>query len=207
MKSYSQYQQDSYILNNFFPHKTDGTFVDIGAHDGVAISNSLLFEQIGWTGICVEPLPKIFEQLKQNRNCKCINGVISDRDEDFIDFCAIEGYSEMLSGILEDYDERHKARIIHESNMHNCTRQKLKIPNFKFNDVVDFSHVDFLDIDTEGNELQILETINYDYYSINLILVENNYNTPEIPNFLSTKKFKYITTLGSDQLFKSTLHP
>ena len=61
MKSYSQYEQDIYILNNFFQNKKDGMFVDIGAHDGVTISNSLLFEKIGWNGICVEPLPKIFD--------------------------------------------------------------------------------------------------------------------------------------------------
>ncbi len=202
MKSYSQYEQDIYILNNFFQTKKDGTFVDIGAHDGVTLSNSLLFEELGWSGICIEPLPKIFEQLKQNRKCKCINGVISDKDELYVEFCAIEGYSEMLSGILDNYDERHKTRILHESNTFNCTRQKLKIPNFKFNNVVDFNHIDLLDIDTEGNELEILKTIDYNRYTIDLILVENNYNTNSIPDFLISKKFKYITTIGCDQVFK-----
>jgi FkbM family methyltransferase len=202
MKSYSQYKQDEYILTNFFKDKRNGTFVDIGAHDGVTISNTLLFEEIGWTGICVEPLPKIFKQLEQNRKCKCINGVISDKDESHVEFCAIEGYSEMLSGILDNYDERHKNRILHESNAHNCTRQKLKIPNFKFNDVVDFNYINLLDIDTEGSELEILKTIDYDRYTIDLILVENNYNTNDIPDFLISKEFKYVTTLGCDQLFK-----
>lgn len=202
MKSYSQDGQDIYILNNFFPNKTDGTFVDIGANDGLTISNSLLFEELGWTGVCVEPLPTAFDKLTQNRKCECVNGVISDKNASHVDFCAIEGYSEMLSGIVDKYDERHKIRILNESSLHDCKRQKIKVPNFKFNDLIKFNRINLLDIDTEGGELEILKSINYDVYAIDLILVENNYGTNDMQEFLQTKNFKSITRLGADELFK-----
>ena len=202
MKTYSQDNQDIYILEQFFPHKRDGVFVDIGAHDGVTISNSLLFEEIGWSGICVEPLPKIFEQLKQNRKCQCVNGVISNKDVDYVSFCAIDGYAEMLSGIIDAYDPLHKIRILNESAAYGCTRQKIQVQNFKFNELIKFKHIQLLDIDTEGGELEILKSINYELYNIDLILVENNYNNADMRAFLTTKNFEHVIKLGADDLFK-----
>lgn len=65
---YSQYQQDR-ILNEFiFRNARAGAFLDIGAYDGVLFSNTCFFERdLGWRGICVEPTPHIFAQLRKNR--------------------------------------------------------------------------------------------------------------------------------------------
>ena len=60
---YSEYYQDRYVNRCFFKGKTSGFFVDIGAYDGVRISNSLYFEQLGWDGICFEPDPRQFADL------------------------------------------------------------------------------------------------------------------------------------------------
>jgi FkbM family methyltransferase len=204
MKSYSQYQQDVYILNNYFPNKKDGVFVDIGAHDGVSLSNSLLFEEQGWDGVCIEPLPKVFEKLIKNRKCTCVNGAVSDKDGEYIEFCAIEGDCEMLSGILEKYDNAHKERILRESRGNNSTRQKLKIANLKFNDIIKFKHINLLGLDTEGGELDILKSIDYNKYVIDFILVENNYGTSDFYGFLKTKNFKFVTSLGCDQLYMNS---
>lgn len=201
MKSYSQYEQDTYVLNNFFKDKKNGTYIDIGAHDGITLSNTYLFEQIGWQGICFEPLPNIFKKLTQNRKCTCINGVISDKSDEYVDFCYIEGYSEMLSGILDDYDQRHKQRILNESQMYNCTRSKIKVKNYLFNDIVNHSKINYLSIDTEGNEIKILKSIDYKKYDIDIIGAENNYNDPDMKNFLEEKGFNLLTVLGSDWYF------
>ena len=53
MNYYSQFEQDKFVYENFFQGKTDGYFVDIGAHDGTTFSNSRFFEELGWTGVCV----------------------------------------------------------------------------------------------------------------------------------------------------------
>jgi hypothetical protein len=78
-KYYSQYGQDKFAHEKFFNNKKDGIFVDIGAHDGISYSNTYFFEKhLEWQGICIEPLPKVFEDLTTNRNCICINGCIAD---------------------------------------------------------------------------------------------------------------------------------
>ena len=49
MKFYSQYRQDEWLYNNLFKDKKDGTFLEIGADDGIDKSNTKLFEDLGWS--------------------------------------------------------------------------------------------------------------------------------------------------------------
>ncbi len=55
MKYYSQIEtrQDQWLIEEVFPGKTDGVFLDIGAGNGVDMSNTYALEQLGWSGICV----------------------------------------------------------------------------------------------------------------------------------------------------------
>ena len=70
MESYSQHGQDLYVYETFFKNSAaKGCFVEIGAYDGVTLSNTLLFERhLGWSGLCIEPLPSAFEKLRTNRS-------------------------------------------------------------------------------------------------------------------------------------------
>jgi hypothetical protein len=60
---YSQYGQDIFI-SGLFQGKKDGVFVDIGAYDGIIMSNTYYLErELGWTGVCVEADKEIYERL------------------------------------------------------------------------------------------------------------------------------------------------
>jgi hypothetical protein len=63
---YSQHGED-YLLFTLFRRHTDGFYLDIGAFDGVHISNTYVFERLGWRGICVEAHPEYFSLLRVNR--------------------------------------------------------------------------------------------------------------------------------------------
>lgn len=111
---YSQFKQDKFLHQKVFNGKREGVFVDIGAHDGVSFSNTYFFEKsLGWKGICVEPIPEVFERLKNNRTAICFQGCICDKYET-ASFLRVKGYAEMLSGILENYDPKHVERIHNE---------------------------------------------------------------------------------------------
>ena len=65
--TYSQLKQDLNIID-FYKSKKNCYFVDIGAHDGINLSNTYLLEKkYNWTGICFEPLKKIYSDLFENR--------------------------------------------------------------------------------------------------------------------------------------------
>jgi len=202
MQNYSQSNQDLYVYENYFKNKPRGVFVDIGAHDGKTLSNTLFYENLGWEGICIEPLPSIYKKLILTRKCKCVCGAISDKDTDTVEFNAIEGYAEMLSGIADNYDPRHSERVTRELVSYGGSKSTIKVPNFKFNELIDYTHIDFLSVDTEGNELNILKTIDFNKYVIDVITVENNFAESHLADFLCPLGYELVTRLEADFLFK-----
>ena len=67
-KYYSQCKQDEILEETVFKHFQHGIYIDVGAHDGVSLNNTLYFhENNNWTGINIEPLPRVFEMLQKNR--------------------------------------------------------------------------------------------------------------------------------------------
>ena len=61
---YSQDGQDRFLDQKFFKEKTAGTFIEVGANDGITYSNTYFLEKFRqWKGICIEPHPGAFEKL------------------------------------------------------------------------------------------------------------------------------------------------
>lgn len=198
---YSQYKQDEFLHKNFFINKIDGFFVDIGAHDGITLSNSKFFEELGWNGICVEPIPSVFQKLINNRKCKCINAAISDKNEE-IDFLICEGYTEMLSGILDKYNPIHLSRLNNEIHIYGGKKEIIKVKSMRLEDIVSHNQkIDILSIDTEGSEYDILKSINFEKYEIDFIVFENPYFDHDFDNILG-KKYKKIFRLECDDIYK-----
>jgi FkbM family methyltransferase len=203
----SQFGQDEWLNNNIFHNKKGGFFIDIGAHDGVTISNTYFFEkELGWKGICVEPNPIIFQQLCQNRKSECIHGCAYNRDG-VVRFQWLDGYTEMLSGICETYNERHNDRIAREIAMCGGNRKIIDVFCYKLADILserNISHVDYISIDTEGSELQVLEGIDFDKVTFGVINVEVNYPEEDkwkMEQFLNSKNYKLCTSLGGDDIY------
>src|SRR3972149_7200372 len=133
----SQYAQDAVVHETFFPVKQDGIFVDIGAYDGVTISNSYFFEKdLGWKGICIEPNPQVFAKLQQSRKAICIQACISDKKET-AKFLKVSGYSEMLSGLSDKYDPKHLRRIDREIAKFGGEKQEIEVPTVTVNELAD----------------------------------------------------------------------
>ena len=78
MRSYSQFGEDVFILRRL-PLPTKGTFVEVGAYDGLASSNTKGFEEEGWNGLCIEADPLIAQACRRNRNCLVLSSGIGSR--------------------------------------------------------------------------------------------------------------------------------
>lgn len=204
---YSQYKQDSFIYNTFFKDKKNGTFVEIGANNGILISNTYFFEKyLGWSGICIEPIPDRFEELQKNRNCICINGCITDVSG-WKEFLLLTGpnHIQMLSGLVEKYDSQHVERIENELKENGGSKKVVRVECFRLMDLLKhfaIKHIDYISIDTEGGELSILKSIDYDSVEISIIGVENNYDSSDINDFLISKGYIFVTRLGCDEIYK-----
>ena len=75
---HSQTEQDLLLDETVFCGMRAGVFIDVGAHDGVSLSNTLMFERDrGWAGVCIEANPKVFPALAANRSARCLNVAVS----------------------------------------------------------------------------------------------------------------------------------
>lgn len=208
---YSAEGQDGYLLTTIFPDKNDGVFVDIGGYDGVYGSNTLACEKRGWRGICFEPIPLFFTQLKQRRNCICIQGCVSDH-EGYAEFLHVKhpvmmsGGSDMLSGLVEKYDPRHLEAVVELATKKNCTFEIFKVPCYLLNKMLDafqFDHIDLLCVDTEGGEYDILCSIDWDHFDIDVVIVEEIYADSPIQQFLESKGFVRLHSFCPDVLYRN----
>lgn len=200
MKYYSQDGQDKFLVEEIFKNKSSGFYIEIGANDGITLSNTKTLEDIGWDGACIEPLPESYEKLKYNRSCIKHNVAISNKTGK-LSFLQIDGYSEMLSGILDSYDPRHLERVNREITHYGGSKKVIEVDCFKFSDLIDVVDIDYISIDVEGSELDILKSINFDYHNIYCISVENNYGSIELNEFLISKNYKQIKSIGADNFF------
>lgn len=202
---HSQCQQDKYLNEVIFKNKKNGVFIDIGAHDGKTFSNSLFFEdELGWSGLCIEANPDVFKYLKKLRSAECINCCIVPVKEKDLHFLKIQGYPDMLSGIYEFYDPRHLQRIQNELNNMGGTFELIKLPVDTLNDILESKsiyEIDFLSLDIEGGELEILKNLDYSKFDIKVIVVENNFNDETFEVIMKKNGYNLVKNLEQDQVF------
>jgi FkbM family methyltransferase len=200
---HSQYKQDEFLHTSVFKGFRNGVFVDVGAHDGKSLNNTLFFEnELQWTGINIEPIPAVYETLIKTRpSCINLNCAISEVDGD-ADFLMNTGYTEMLSGIQSLYDPRHVERIQLENKHFGGTSTTVKVPTQRLETIFNkhaIEHVHYLSIDVEGAEYSVIKSINFDTVYIDVIGFENNYKDPsiDIMNYLQMKGFRLLK-IGTD---------
>jgi len=201
------YPQPWEFVLKIIGEKQNGIFVDVGAYDGVIVSNTHYFEdKLNWKGLCIEPNPNAFEKLLKSRTSNCINIGISNDDTE-LEFIKVNGYAEMLSGFKNYISDSHYERINEELVKNGGNIDFIIIKVRKLKDIFienNINNIDYLSIDTEGNEFNVLNSIDYDTCYINIISVENNDNSTDVKNFLTTKGFCFVTKICGDDIYKNT---
>ena len=202
----SQSGQDDAIVE-FFREKTDGYFLDIGANS--LGEDTLLLEESGWSGICVEPLEIQFSELSSKRKCICKNICIGDKNGE-VDFLMNEGYTSALSGVLEYYCDAHKQRIQTEKNSMGgqsfLIKREMKTLTTLLDEENAPSHIEVLKIDAEGGEFSILSGIDFSKYTFDLITIEGNYQeeVDRCVSLLSENGYSFLKFVGIDIFFGRT---
>lgn len=201
---YSQSKQDRFIDRIVFNGKTDGLFLEIGAYDGVTFSNTYIFEkERNWKGICVEPIPAIYNKLRKNRNCECIEGCISE-EEGEVEITHVDGPSEMLTGITKNYNPEHSERIEKEIKNLGGKKNKFVVKSYNLTKILDerkIYHVDYCSIDVEGSEWEVLKSIDFDKITFSSFTIENNYKDKILVEFMLSKGYILVGKLDADDVY------
>jgi FkbM family methyltransferase len=191
IETYSQFEtrQDLHVCD-FYKNKVNGYYVDLGANDGFDLSNTYLLEKnYGWKGICVEPVPNKFNDLKSLRkNSICINKAVCNIPNSTATFNIPE--CSLLAGIVEHIDKHQETlNVEHQVTVETITLYDLLRENNAP------AMIDYLSLDTEGSEFEILKSNNYDEYNFGLIHLEHNYIEPkrtQIRNFLLDRGYIHM---------------
>ncbi len=196
MTFYSQYTQDEFLEKNVFKGFKNGIFVDVGAHDGKCINNTLYFEeQHQWKGINIEPLQEIYNRLIVNRpTCVNLNCAISN-ENGTAEFIANQGYTEMLSGLLSEYEKAHHQRGERERRQFGGTSQIITVPTRRLDSIFqeyNLNRIHYLSIDVEGAEFKVIQSIDFSKIFIDVISFENNYPNSGQGNAIQ----EYLKTMG-----------
>ncbi len=162
----SQLGQDYLALSLF---GTQGYFVEFGACDGVVHSNTRTLATAGWKGILAEPDPQWWDRLEQNRpeSIRTQQCVWKESGKTLEFTSASDGVLSTLSR-FEDGDQ-HARKALNRQQVDTISLLDL----LKQHEAPAF--IEFLSIDTEGSELDILEAFDFEQYSFGLICVEHNY--------------------------------
>jgi FkbM family methyltransferase len=171
IESNSQLLQDCLVvmLTNF---KQSGYFVEFGACDGKYLSNTLLLEKkYNWTGILAEPSRHFHNLLIKNRNCLIDFRAVYHTSKLNVDFRDITDHID-LSGIVNSFNQdKHRKK----RNIGNT----YTVETVSLTDLLNFynapSVIDYISIDTEGSEYEILKNFDFNRYSITIFTIEHNY--------------------------------
>ena len=173
-KSYSQTGEDL-ILDFFFERKKSGFFVDIGAYHPKYLSNTYLFYKKGWRGVNIEPNIERFKRFKNNRpNCINLNIGVGEK-EGIMDFYVFD--SETLSTFSKESADNN-VKLGHK--LMRIEKVKIKPLSKIFEENLSDDKIDFMTIDTEGYDMEVLRSNDWKKYRPNFVVLETAEYTREV---------------------------
>ena len=192
---------EDYQIWRLLAFKRDGFFVDVGAYDGVRGSNTYGLERLGWQGILVEANPVAAERCQINRpGSRVVHAAVGGCGaQGLVSFNVVTGDidADMLSYM--NSDERHGEMI----RRANGRVKRVQVPFRSLNDILDANgaprDIDLLSVDIEGQELLVVEGLDWNRFTPAVIVVEAN--SPQVGPFLESKGFARVAIVGANELF------
>jgi len=203
-KFYSQEGEDM-VLRKYVNNVKNGFYVDIGAHHPYRFSNTYYFYKRGWSGINIDAMPGIMSLFKKKRKRDInLEFAVSNKKEKLIyyafDESALNGFSDELS---KERNETKNYKMIFKKEIETKTLSEILekyLPAGK--------HIDFMSIDVEGLDYNVLMSNNWGKYVPSFLLVEIlNTAISELPknkiyDFIIQKGYAAVAKTGNTVIFK-----
>lgn len=167
-KSYSQEGEDM-ILNRIFEFKDNGFYVDVGAHHPMRFSNTYFFYRKGWRGINIDAMPGSMKKFKLYRKGDInLEIAISNQNKELTYYMfndpALNGFDE---GLTKNRERESAYHVISEKKIQTLALSKILDQHLPTN-----QEIDFLSIDVEGLDLEVLQSNDWKKYKPKIVLVE-----------------------------------
>jgi len=183
----AQFGEDR-ILWKLFQGRTNGYFIEVGAYDGVTLSNTYFLEQLGWCGILVEPIRAMCERAAQLRpQSRVVHAACGKRGSRGTAKFTVAQNVPVLSFLSTD--DAHRERCQREG----ATLVEVEVPLLTLDDVIRDARerpmpnamrgpwtpnigwdIDLVSIDTEGSEINVLDGFALERYKPKVLVIEND---------------------------------
>ena len=168
----SEIGQDKWVIFRMFPGVTNGFFLDVGSGHGTIGSNTKALEELGWTGICVDPFPTHME----GRTCRMEKIVVSSAAGQVVKFHTHSGLGGIADTLGKWKEEAEKSPAV---EMTTTTLGEMldraRAP----------AYINFLSLDIEGAELAALKGVPFDKYRFGAMAIEHNDEEPKRSGILT----------------------
>ena len=200
---YAEFNTDSIIYETYFKGKI-GTMVEVGCADPEIYSMSKLFREYGWRCIGVEPNPYFVEKHKLVGN-EIYQYAASIKNKKNVDFYLVNDYSEgnkmtfesfSSLGLHEGYIEKHGM----PQNIQTIQVETRKLTDILIKDAK-VDKIDFLSIDVEGHELDVLRGLDMVKFRPDAILLENYLHDPSYHDFMSEKGYALVHVIEYNYMY------
>jgi FkbM family methyltransferase len=199
---YGQRGQDWFLDQKIFKGKKIGFFLDVGANDPITLNNTYHFEQKGWNGLAFEPQERFRNKWKERRTTECLPDLLGANDGEEVTFVEYDTdeWHNALSGV-EGY------LLEKGANIDNLPKKRTTLIKRKLSSILNeknIQHIDFMSLDVEGFEMEVLQGIDFENVHIEAMIIENDRNhlgSTELRKFVKGKGYKHIARLSGDDIF------
>ncbi len=198
VNSFSQYTEDL-VIDGILSGQKKGFYVDIGANDPDEINNTKRFHQRGWTGINIEPSPEKIKLFNKKRP-KDINlniGIGSKKNTLEFYVMSADTLSSFEKEKAIEQGRGHGAELVSTILIDVDTLKNV----FDKNIIKKKKTIDFMSVDVEGFELEVLKSNDWKKYTPRVIMIEININTESVVNFLLELDYILVYSNGTNGIF------
>ena len=196
--TYSQHREDLFI-RDYFSNKL-GTYIEVGANHPIKISPTYLLYRIGWNGLTVEPIPHLYQMHKRmRRRDQHLNAAVGENRGKL-------NFFEVIPDIFSTFDKDQAERLVASGAILATTYEMDIVTLFDIYQTYFANQlVDFVSIDTELYDLQVLSGNDWSVFRPQLIMCEDSLEVG-ISNFLEGVDYKMIKRIGYNIFFENTKH-
>jgi len=179
---YSEMGQDIWVIGKVFPGVEDAYFVDIGCGDGTEASNSKALEELGWTGVAVDPFPTNWD----DRKCLVLEEVVYSTQGEVVTFRKAG-----LLGGIDKHIDAWREEVVSQPLVEFTTTtigdvlERANAPSF----------IHYMSLDVEGAEYEVLRVFPFDKYRVGALTVEHNLEEPkrqQIRDLLEANGYRFV---------------
>lgn len=197
---YSQNSEEK-IISDYFGTNT-GTFLDLGANDGITLSNTYAISRKGWIGTLVEASPIAFKRLETNYLGSAdtiINAAIGTHNGEITLYESGEHLGKGDVSLLSTIKPDEKKRWVKES------WTEVNVPCINFSTMLGISKLktfDLISIDIEGMELEVLPQMDLKALGCRMLIVEfNGQRQAEFDAIVLPQGYKLVHKNGENLIY------